>query len=124
MAYFESSGPATRPAPHCSSPCPQGARLHASERSVGMISRLSAPLRRRSYASPDRLLFLALLALGLYRAQGLPRRRRDLRSEGQPQAGGAGRTVLRDRRLAADQASSGTAALSDDGIAALARQAR
>ena len=46
------------------------------------------------------------------------------RSQGQSQAGGAGRSVLGDRRPAADEAPSGAAALSDGRTAALARQAR
>jgi hypothetical protein len=51
-------------------------------------------------------------------------RRKNLRSEGESQAGGAGRSVLGDRRPAADEAPSGAAALPDGRVAALARQAR
>src|ERR1700751_5519259 len=75
------------------------------------------PFVRRPHAPPDRLLFLVLVAMGLYRPQGLPRRRRDPWCAGEPQAGGAGRTVLRDRRAAAGQTPSGAAALSHDGAA-------
>ena len=52
------------------------------------------------------------------------RSRKYLRSQGESQAGGAGRSVLGDRRIAADEAPSGAAALPDGRTAALARQAR
>ncbi len=54
----------------------------------------------------------------------VPRRRRSLRSQGESQAGGAGRAVFGNRRAAADQAPSGAAALPHGRTAALARQAR
>src|SRR6266481_6090261 len=52
------------------------------------------------------------------------RPRKYLRSKGESQAGGAGRSVLGDRRAAADEAPPGAAALPDGRAAALARQAR
>jgi len=77
-----------------------------------------------SHVASGRLLFLAVISLGLYRPQGIPRRGRSPWSCGQPQAGGPGRPVLRNRRAAAGQASPGAAALPHGRTAALARQAR
>src|SRR5205085_3224034 len=72
------------------------------------------------HAASDRLLFLASVPVGLYRTQTVSGRRKHLRSQGQSQAGGAGRSVLGDRRPAADEAPSGAAALSHGRAAALA----
>src|SRR5947209_17507802 len=77
-----------------------------------------------THAAPGRLLFLVPVALGLYRGEAVSRRRGNLRSQGQIQAGGAGRSVLGDRWIAADEKASGAAALPDGGVAALARQTR
>src|ERR1700730_2899937 len=74
---------------------------------------------RSPHAASGRLLFLAAIPVGLYRSQIVPGRRKYLRSQGDPQAGGAGRSVLGDRRVAADEAPSGAAALSDGRAAAL-----
>src|SRR3954454_18410829 len=96
--------------------------LRCSCRSVGMIGRL--PKAGAPHAASGRLLFLVPVAVGLYRSQAVSRGRGDLWPEGQSQAGRAGRSFLRDRRIAVDEASSGAAALPDGGVAALARQAR
>src|SRR6185437_12446039 len=76
------------------------------------------------HAAPGRLLFFAAIAMGLYRAQGLSRSRGRARPQGQSQAGGAGRSVFGNRRIAADETPSGAAALPDGRAATLARQAR
>src|ERR1700733_10943734 len=80
------------------------------------------PSRSPDVAS-DRLLFFAAIPVGLYRAQIVPGSRKYLRPQGEPQAGGAGRSVFGNRRPAAIEASSGAAALSPGRTAALARQA-
>src|ERR1700730_19393049 len=78
---------------------------------------------RSHHAASGRLLFFASIPLGLYRAQIVSGGRKQLWSESQSQAGGAGRSVLGDRWLAAGEASSGAPALPDGRTAALARQA-
>src|SRR6185436_2699944 len=64
------------------------------------------------------------ISLGLYRASVLSAPGKYLRSKGKSQAGGAGRSVLGNRRPALDEAPPGTAALPDGRTATLARQAR
>src|SRR3984893_1463767 len=88
-----------------------------------MAADIASPARS-PHAASGRLLFLVSIAMGLYRAQIVQGSRKYLRSQGESQAGGAGRSVLGDRRAAADEAPPGTAALPDGRTAALARQAR
>src|SRR4030095_6083853 len=75
------------------------------------------------HAASGRLLFFVSVAVGLYRTQAVSGCRKYLRSQGKSQARGADRPVLGERWIAADEAPSGAAALSDGGAAALARQA-
>src|SRR5437899_11702877 len=91
-------------------------------RSVGMSDSIQIVLGS-PHAASGRLLFFASIPVGLYRAQIISGSRKYLRPQGQSQAGGADRSVLGDRRLAAGEAPSGATALSDGRTAALARQA-
>src|ERR1700687_843770 len=97
--------------------------LHRPGGSVG-IAASTQIIPRSPHAASGRLLFFASIPVGLYRPHIVPGRRKYLRSQSESQAGGAGRSVLRDRRPAIGEASSGAAALSDARTAALARQAR
>src|ERR1700722_15579570 len=78
---------------------------------------------RSPYVASDRFLFFSETPVALYRAKIVPGSRKSLRPKGEPQAGGAGRSVFGNRRPAAIEASSGAAALSPGRPAALARQA-
>src|ERR1700712_2185316 len=102
----------------------RGPILRGFGRSVGMPQAIKRSPFRSPYAAPGRLLFLVSIAVGLCRASSLSESRKYLRSQGKSQARGAGRSVLGDRRTAADEAPSGAAAVSNGRVAALARQAR
>src|ERR1700716_3780151 len=88
-------------------------------RGTPIVIRLRSP-----HAASGRLLFFVSIAVGLYRTQTVSGRRKCLRSQGESQAGGPGRFVFGDRRIPVDEAPSGSAALPDGGIEAVARQAR
>jgi hypothetical protein len=62
--------------------------------------------------------------MGLCRTSGFSGPRKYLRSQGKLQTRGAGRPVFGDRRIAADEATSGAPALPNGRVAALARQRR
>src|ERR1700742_2813378 len=80
---------------------------------LGWLKFAGLPLLRSPHAASDRLLFFASIPVGLYRAQIVPRDRRYLRSQSEPQARGAGRSVFRNRRPALDETPPGAAALPD-----------
>src|SRR3954464_1558602 len=97
----------------------RGPILRGFGRSVGMSQAVQRSRFRSPYAASGRLLFLVSIAVGLCRASGLQVSRKYLRSRGKLQTRGAGRPVLGDGRIAADEASSGAAALSHGRVAAL-----
>src|SRR5579863_1298474 len=84
--------------------------LHRASASVGM--RAIVGISRRPHAASDRLLLLASVSLGLYRAQIVSGGRQCPRSQSESQAGGACGSVFGNRWVAVAEASSGETALS------------
>src|SRR5580700_11516514 len=111
------------PSPHCSSPPRLTIDLAPCCRVCWDIGRVCNATGRAD-AATGRLLFFVSIPMGLYRTQIVPGGCEQPRTQGQPQAAGAGRFVLGDWRPAVDEAPPGAAALPDARIAALARQAR
>ena len=76
------------------------------------------------HGTADRLLFFHSVTLGLYRPRDVRGACEEPRLQGRLQAGVPRRIVRGDRRPATRKTSPGASALSHDGIAALAREAR